>query len=110
MKAQDLRIGNLVRDYTDNCIVHILAEDLTNTRNFEPIPLTKEWLLKMGFEEKSKGEFIVHLGLYKFTASSHEYGIDFFYGSTYKDYIKPRFVHSLQNLYHSLTGEELTIK
>lgn len=68
---------------------------------FIPIPLSEEWLLKMGFERCSCGGW-KHLGKYKFHVEK-----DFTYKNSSILNIK---VHQLQNLYFALTGEEITIK
>jgi hypothetical protein len=61
MKAQELRIGNLVNHTTGQCKVVgfygeiFRAENInkielkSNVFNLQPIPLTEEWLLKLGF-------------------------------------------------------------
>lgn len=81
--------------------------------DLSPIPLTEEWLVKFGFEIETK--------------YSHSMG----YKKNYKVYrkdlftyngiqaawwfdnkvlrIQPEYAHQLQNLFHTLTGEELTI-
>lgn len=82
---------------------------------FEPIPLSEEWLLKFGFEKLTSKEegfrstsytykdkknfisFIVHFddGLLS---------VSFWQGN------EKKYVHQLQNLFHSLTGKELEIQ
>ena len=98
----------------------------------EPIPLTEEWLLKFGFEAKadSHNEYKKHFicdgdddyELYVFPTFDLKDGyVCQLYN--YYDYngdkddrervclpIPIKYVHSLQNLYFALTGEELTIK
>jgi hypothetical protein len=75
---------------------------------YKPIPITEKWLLKLGAKKLSDNFF--DIGYLKFKIHSHQYGIDFHFGNGGKHYIKPHYVHSLQNLYFALTGEELTIK
>jgi hypothetical protein len=81
----------------------------------EPIPLTEEWLEKFGFNSKYKSihtqwnfyDFYIHQ-----KSDVDDDGGDlpteqvFYYDFRYE--IKT--VHQLQNLYHSLTGKELTLK
>lgn len=78
----------------------------------EPIPLTEEWLLKMGFQYNGN---VLILKL-KDVVFDEGNCIEYFKGKDYTEikfgyygnsHIK--FVHQLQNLYYSLTGEELTI-
>lgn len=122
MKAEELRIGNYVHEkyynrgykfepikLKDILSTHIVCS-LDNAHNFEdiePIPLTEEILLKCGFEffdnERIFNNFVIedfHNGNYYFTAGEgiklHEKHIE--------------YLHQLQNLYFSLTGEELNVK
>lgn len=79
---------------------------------FRPIPLTEEWLLKFGFENKLN-EY-TNLWVKKNNWFHFEYDQDekkWFCimtsgGRTITDI---EYVHKLQNLYFSLTGEELTL-
>ncbi len=89
--------------------------------DLSPIPLTEEWLLKFGFEKDDLTE-----GLY--TKIMLEYNLEVsqngFSGTLEKDLLwfitikaynnqvtfQKRYVHQLQNLYFSLTGEELTLQ
>lgn len=93
--------------------------------NFKPIPLTEEWLVRFGFEkyEWTVGYFIpynakhlmiqffrkdIHIYLTKVTKDSQGHKM-----SGGRDYFlkqKLNYIHQLQNLIHSLTGEELTLK
>ena len=87
---------------------------------FEPIPLTEEWLLKFGFEKiitptllkeinityYKKGNFIIYL-----LKNSFEVELINQNGEQFNLYINwEKHVHTLQNLYFALTGEELTRK
>ena len=57
MKSNELRIGNIVRQPTTECalkykeysiqIAHLLFADMLN-----PVPITKEWLIKLGAKEQ----------------------------------------------------------
>jgi len=111
MKASELRIGNwykyngIFKQATPNTIEKVWGAERTWCK---PIPLTEEWLLKLGAKKLSDNFF--EIGYLKFKIHSHQYGIDFHFGNGGGHYIKPHYVHSLQNLYFALTGEELTIK
>lgn len=107
MEASELRIGNWVID--NNRSVQVGATDFNYCEVFAPIPITEEWLLKFGFQ---KGKFdylknnleILELnnnGIFDAYCTDLEF-------SVFISEIK--YVHSLQNLYFALTGEELTIK
>ena len=116
MKANELRIGNLLRDKIsktelkviglaeENISTYVIDRDkfpLKNGWRIEPIPLTEEWLLKFDFEItnnfQTKDRFQTHI----------QDGVIWFeYGYIV---IELKYVHQLQNLYFALTGEELTI-
>ena len=104
MKANELRIGNWVT--LDGKEIQIVFINSTNFHQlFQPIPLTKEWLLMFGL----KKEF----GEYTLTDSYWRIGVDRdFNVSVMGEYhlCKCEYVHQLQNLYFALTGEELEIK
>jgi hypothetical protein len=123
MKANELRIGNLLRDKVTktelkvieltevNIITYVIDRSkfpLQDGWGIEPIPLTEEWLLKFGFEKLSNGWLRLHIcndwsylywdRLAGLELSVNKQGIHF-------SHIK--HVHQLQNLYFALTGEEL---
>jgi hypothetical protein len=120
MKANELRIGNLVCYSEDNTIFKIYAieRDGFSVENqieatwiecgeFEPIPLTEEWLKKNGFERKGlNGYLTIFTPCGKGLVFKDNYFI--FAGVTIETPIK--YVHQLQNLYFALTSEELTFK
>jgi hypothetical protein len=122
MKATELRIGNLVKGKEINVYWTVEAIDSNSIFSyakwrpldaFEPIPLTEDFLLKFGFEDNQ----IRNNGLY-LRVEFHLETIIFWAGIEDEDltieseiplaYI--HHVHQLQNLYHALTGEELTLK
>lgn len=128
MKANELRIGNLVYrtnkltkekltiELTASCILYISANGEISSFIYEPIPLTEEWLTKFGFKEHD----FEHIGYvpetyhrieskigYMVIDSQFEFTLN--YGGEYSSE-EIKNVHQLQNLYFALTGEELTIK
>lgn len=112
MKAEHLRIGNLV--YRENSklinqkneVYKIENVNLQSAQKYEPIPLTEEWLLKMGFEKDgkyySKGSFHYHEFGHIFIGNDHV-------SSGHVDALI-KYIHELQNLYYALKKKELTIK
>jgi hypothetical protein len=105
MKAEELRIGNWVKDENGPYQIkgeHLDEDNFPTIQTWE-IPLTQEWLLKFGFEFKAVGsEFIGHNMILHNWLNSREYvswGV-----------VKLKYVHQLQNLYFALTGRELTLK
>ena len=81
----------------------------------EPIPLTEEWLEKLGltkstldndFEPNEPKWYSWIKGA--FNLEIQENGEIWF--EVYSHYIHVKWVHQLQNLYFALTGEELTLQ
>lgn len=132
MKANELRIGNLVyaSHYSSELGVVIVDEILGSGINGEfgyygdytceywyndikPIPLTEEWLVKFRFETQypnatdnnwSNGN--KYLSINSFGGKGFRLNI---LHNIYNG-IDIKYVHQLQNLYFALTGEELTIE
>ena len=116
MTATDLRLGNYVEHDDSWCYRgedvtefqwseldwYALGESTLMIEAVKPIPLTEEWLLKFDFKFKELGfeNLSVSYGL---TSGDIHFVIDRYYK-------KLDHVHQLQNLYHALTGEELTDK
>jgi hypothetical protein len=123
MKAKDLRIGNLV--YFNEELLKFDFESGWNFDFIKPIPLTEEWLLKFGFEkviyESDETGYNNHYELDIKGVGLISYLDDFscaLFGSkeSSKDELgflpnwdNCKHVHSLQNLYFALTGQELTL-
>ena len=121
MKATELRIGNIVwqgEQYKESIVTSYELNQFSNYnrgvthlaeyyKEWKPIPLTEEWLVKFGF---------------KYIGSAPTLGINeswnrgnirieqlqskelVFHG------LQIKYVHSLQNLYFALTGKELLAK
>ena len=108
-KSEELRIGNLVKDFAGN-IFKFELQDFCNIKNSNiyfdeycnPIELTEEILLKCGFEII----FVDFKHFYKledFCLDDNFQPLDF--DLKYKiDYL-----HQLQNIYFALTYKELII-
>jgi hypothetical protein len=121
MKASELRIENLIYNKQGN-IVYVNTNHLTLLsygieNEFQPIPLTEEWLLKFGFAFRKMGAggavFTRHNGhWYKddipYFAGSNGKHFDIFL--QFGDGVEIQYVHQFQNLYFALTGEELEMK
>ncbi len=112
MKASELRISNWVYDCGDihEFSIHdfeLLSIHSPAIENYEPIPLTEEWLINMGFEEDRAGHreltkngFTIFFEVFSDHVSCYleMIGVDILY------------IHQLQNLIFALWGEELIIK
>lgn len=139
MTAAELRIGNyLYYEHTTHIVsgvhgnkvyswwvkdgqpvIEYEAKDISGTQvenpyidvisQYEPIPLTEEWLEKFGFEKNENGLYklfnqsevpiLLNGDLNGWTCD----GINFSINNT-------QYVHQLQNLYFALTNEELKLK
>jgi hypothetical protein len=141
MEAKDLRIGNLVNykivdkldsrkewyevskiDIDDLRVLQVKDE---MNQDYEPIPLTEEWLLKFGFEkviyESDETGYNNDYELDIKGVGLISYSDDFscaLFGSkeSSKDELgflpnwdNCKHVHQFQNLYFALTGQELTL-
>lgn len=122
MKANELRIGNLViyddevveiGEITHQGAYKILGgcERVTSKmwmpyKIIKPIPLTEEWLIKFGFEKG--GNWFDEGGMIELKEKEDAYVMleDSYYHCSQDLF----YVHQLQNLYFALTGEELTHK
>ena len=104
MTAKELRIGNIISANGVDVVVTISV--IAQRKDFEPIPLTEEWLLNFGFK-KDGSEFSIYEYRYTVYLSNKNY----FYLCDNKKVLTIMYnVHQLQNLYFALTGEELEIK
>jgi len=119
MKATELRLGNLI-SFSNRAggetemIVEAgdffrMVED--DGEGYNPIPLTEEWLVKFGFEKfgnKKTGNQLWSMSNPSWSIwlnSDGTWDVNFWQGGK-----KRKYVHQLQNLFHALTNEELTIK
>lgn len=132
MEPTELRIGNFIQynspdhsicfdlvvgiNYSDDFHVHMVelhGRTPININGISPIPITPEWLERLGFEREEqkisncdvykKGFYKIHVNPFGTIYFSH-YTMGGFYLSELKS------IHQLQNLYHALTGQELTVK
>ena len=106
MKANEFRIGNKVDLYGTIATVTLydFSKGLAITEG-TPIPLTEEWLLKMGFE------IVWDIWFFKGFQIWQEDN-NFFFELRDRGVMDRHieYLHQLQNLYFALTNEELIIK
>lgn len=102
-KANQLRIENWFIQYDEP---EQFDGDFYHLSDIKFIPLTEEWLFKLGFE-------------CIFTHDDHHYyleSLDLGLDRSYQPFgigqykLEFEYVHQLQNLYFALTGEELILK
>jgi hypothetical protein len=132
MKTTELRIGNLVGIketalHADGCNhseaifeIEEIKKDVVQFKGYHaneyytdlnPIPLTEQWLLDLGFEVErecyDKGRLSILLA-----DNNNDYYKNgrVFYKSWAIMEAQPKYVHQLQNLYFTLTQEELILK
>ncbi len=108
MKATELRIGNWVLSPTEGEIQIENGWQIDEGEEVEPIPLTEEWLVKFGFEKEDR-YFDIKINNFWLTYDYREAEYSISENKlNYSDiWIELNHVHSLQNLYFALTGEEL---
>jgi len=119
INAQELRIGNLIERHFKSSKPNKLLSTTPITieeaykfpKTYNPIPLTKEWLLAFGFETTHQGIIykLKSIGFRIWRNGSSEQWHFFVPASTVDGFIVPLHnVHQLQNLYFTLTNSELT--
>ncbi len=113
MKAKELRLGNYVNiglrnsdlrtDYdilTASGLLDLSCNGYKSSFIYKPIPLTEEWLIKLGY---TKNRTYFNIAGHKVWMCNDIFLCD-------KNGVVLKYVHQLQNLYFALTNEELTIK
>ena len=128
MEANELRLGNFIQikgkpecittvDSLDGRISHggDSVDDMSPDY-YEGIPLTEEWLRKLGFDDKDykKGWIGINVKFTDFVLSkpntevvhSDHYCYNYECGRLVL-YNEFKYVHKLQNFFYALTGEEL---
>jgi len=124
MKTNELRIGNYLNGKQGHVVVTEIRTNNSvkihdNTSSFyvgiclTPIEITKEWLLKLGFEYSNfYNNYKIKAGQY-YNSVKYDYeDCEWCYNNDSSDagcyYVTSiKYVHELQNLYFALNGEEL---
>lgn len=142
MEATELRVGNWVTCFStqpDKINEPIQVNYIAPTKDgdmavyfndgwgalelIEPIPLTEDILIRLGFEKEGHNwiigdmfvRFWIHWEVWRATGESWERWVC---GQTHLDKFEVydlasnsiKYVHQVQNLYYALTGKELTFK
>lgn len=123
MEVQELRIGNYVKIFDTITQIEGMStwDNFIQSSNFaereisefEPIQLTEEWLLNFGFirhHEDYSNNIIYIKNVYNNT--EFEWGVypnEIGSGVQIINRKELKYVHQLQNLCYSLTGEELKL-
>lgn len=109
MKANELRIGNLVYDNLGGIVQIKGINTESDFSHLRPILLTEQWLLKFGFEKQMAWTWRISI-------SSNKYLVYYVgekgwsIGNTNYSEFDCKYVHQLQNLYFALTNKELIFK
>ena len=133
MKAKDLRIGNYmhavhenfsevveVLDISEDEINHSAGWDGVINYDLEYIPLTEEWLERLGFirpekfwgDEWRKDIYWLNADIFneiKVGGNTVVYQLGIGMSKPRWQRTQLKYVHQLQNLYYALAEEELTI-
>ena len=109
MKAKELRIGNYINAWLIDGSWQVIKVDSGKKLDFiymqesnniyKPIPITEDWLVKLGFESNGSYYQIEGMNIWKL---NDMYICD-------KNGTVLYTIHQLQNLYFALTRKELTI-
>ena len=126
INPKELRIGNLVETYTvwndgrgnwSEPGIRIKEVDLKDLdimqsplATYRAVPITEEWLIKFGFKSQSSAWFEKDQLLFLF-GYTDSFGHYLHFAESDRTIVGTgiKYVHQLQNLYYSLTGEELEI-
>lgn len=113
MNGEELRYGNYVYSHRANGekVIHQHFDFSDDVEGYEPIPITKEWLVKFGCWNTPINENLFSCGILSLyleddgdvTVSRIENVNNGCYLTTLK------YVHQLQNLFFAITGEELEL-
>jgi hypothetical protein len=115
MNEKDLRLGNTVNHHGQEYTVRAIGKgnatiaiegyksERVSIKSISPIPLTKEWLVKFGFDKKGHRE---GLSIILENTLGYKNGRTYFKSWCILE-SQPKHVHQLQNLYFALTGQEL---
>lgn len=120
INVNELRVGNFIAGEggyfnvvnsisyqgKNKCLINGKFED-----SFIPISLTRDILLKCGFEEVGMYDNVYHLGNFRIHLGK-KFGEGLLKCEKGNNYLEIEIssVHQLQNLYFALTGKELNIE
>lgn len=118
MEAKELRSGNKiwrpccydeVLEIRENGIIGLDSlRGLISYSEIEPIPITEEMLLKIGFDEPCDGVYEHNYGEFEVTKEQEKWWVTWNGGSDF--WFEIKHLHQLQNAYYLVTGKEFEIK
>lgn len=126
INAKELRIGNLIEyrisdrfdkrkewrevSEIDADDIHWLSKVMPEDEDFRPIPLTEEWLLKLGFKKERERYFNTFIVLRFINNKVDVFNLGVSHDEEYLEFLNSiNYVHQLQNLHFALTQRELTV-
>lgn len=126
MKANELRIGNLIEyrisdrfdkrkewwevSEIDADDIHWLSKVMPEDEDFRPIKLTDEWLIKLGFKKEGERFFNTFIVLRFINNKVDVFNLGVSQDDEYLEFLNSiNYVHQLQNLHFALTHRELTV-
>lgn len=120
LQSKDFRLGNLV-NYTNGGIfkvigIHDFGLDVEDEieitymelENFEPIPLTEEWLVKLGAKTSGNNQIVYDRFLLTWKPEYKYWYVVCVNTLAYMTKIE--YVHEWQNFVYVMNNQELTIK
>jgi len=136
--VKELRYGSIIQNKNEVWVVNDifgasgLITVLPDSKNigwhgrraahdYQGVPLTEEWLLRLGFEKEDKlfNDLSLYIGLWRIIYGTWPNGEKNFQLQADGGYDErgemdlsttTKYVHQLQNLYFALTGTELEVK
>ena len=127
IQASELRIGNLLefsnmiepskiitvgRRFFSSASIEKEDGNFNVSNYYIPIPITEEWLIKLGFKESDDNFMKIKTrkrSVYLEINLKDKRTLLFNNNHYYNDIYHVKYVHQLQNLYFSLTQEELIL-
>ncbi len=116
MQANELRIGNYIQNngggqetvfgIKEKSVIVLFADADINI--FEPIPLTEEWLVRLGFTKDKLDDnwYFPTNRIYPIYQRGKRFGFNGA-GMSVREF---EFVHELQNLVYAMSKHELCVK
>ncbi len=118
ISATELRIGNMIlfSDSEIGIVYEVSGDNISVTcdgcaeygapADFSGIPLTEEWLLRLGFTVLNPRAFIIY------NPEGNVFTLNIVDGKYYFTWgdVEIKYLHTLQNLFQILTNTELEVK
>ena len=116
IQSNELRIGNLVYSVGGIDVAPVIKIDAEKIILNEPIPLTENWFNSFGFDHitKNNANYFTHdddtFAQLRFALIGDTCHVSIGDDNNGTAFSIIKYVHQLQNLFHSVNGEELITK